>query len=109
MGNLGFLMSAEEAVVTHPESYHQSISFYIYTNTALYLIRVTVGTRPPVLQVSFPVLGTLSWYPDTAASIGHASTEVVDTGGLIGTREPSLIVLPFVGIVSLDVADMVAG
>ena len=107
MDSLGFLMSAEEAVVTHPESCRQSISFY--TNTELYLIRVTVGTRPPVLQVSFPVLGTLSWYPDTAASIGHASTEVVDTGGLIGTREPSLIVLPFVGIVSLDVADMVAG
>ena len=73
------------------------------------LIGVTVGARPPVLQVSPSVLGALPGYPDAAASVGHAGAEVMDARGLVGSRQPPLIVLPLVRIVSLDVSDVMSG
>ena len=73
------------------------------------LIRVTVGARPPVLQVSSPVLGALPGYPDAAASVGHTCAEVVDARGLIGPSQPPLVVLPLVRVIGLDVSDVMPG
>ena len=73
------------------------------------LIRVTVGAGPPVLQVSSPVLGALPGYPDAAASVGHARAEVVDARGLVGPGQPSLVVLPLVRVIGLDVPDVMPG
>ena len=73
------------------------------------LIGVTVGARPPVLQVSPSVLGALPGYPDAAASVGHACAEVVDARGLVGPGQPPLVVFPLVRVIGLDVSDVMPG
>ena len=83
-----------------------------FTSTAFSLsdlVGVTVGARPPVLQVSPPVLGALPGYPDAAPPVGHARAEVVDARGLVGPGQPPLVVLPLVRVVGLDVADVMPG
>ena len=47
------------------------------------LVGVTVAARPPVLQVAVTLGRDLAWYPDAAASVGHACAEIFDTGGLV--------------------------
>ena len=79
----------------------------LYSQTDL--IRVTVGTRSPVLQVSSPVLGALPGYPDAAASVGHTCAEVVDTRGLVGPSQPPLVVLPLMRVIGLDVSNVMPG
>ena len=73
------------------------------------LVGVTVGARPPVLQVSSPVLGALPGYPDAAASVGHAGAEVVDARGFVGPGQPPLVVFPLVRVIGLDVSDVMPG
>ena len=77
--------------------------------TQCYLVRVTVGAGPPVLEVSLPLLGALPGYPDAAAPVGDARAEVVDAGGLVGPGQPALVILALVRVVRLDVADVVPG
>merc|ERR1712045_830944 len=72
-------------------------------------VRVAVAARPPVLQVAVTLLRALSRYPDAAAPVGHTSAEVVDAGGLVQPSQTPLIVLALVGIVGLDVPDVMLG
>ena len=62
------------------------------SNFLLYLIGVTVGRRPPVLQVSLPVFGHVPGYSDGAAAIGNASREIVNRRRLMETSQPTLVV-----------------
>ena len=57
-----------------------------------YLIGVTVGRRPPVLQVSLPVFGHVPGYSDGAAAISNASREIVNRRRLMETSQPTLVV-----------------
>ena len=74
-----------------------------------YLVWVTVGGRPPVLQVAFPLLGHATGDADGAAAVGHPGGEVVDGGGLVQAGQAALVVVALMGVVGLDVADVVAG
>ncbi len=74
-----------------------------------YLVGITVGGWPPVLEVSLLVLGHRPGDPDGGAAVGHAGGEVVDGGGLVEAGQAALVVLALVRVVGLDVADVVAG
>merc|ERR1719340_301939 len=72
-------------------------------------VGITVAARSPILQVSITFLCHLPRNPDAATPVGDARREVVDGGGLVGTCQPSLVVLAFIGVVGFDVSHMVAG
>merc|ERR1719486_1432503 len=72
-------------------------------------VRDAVAARPPVLQVAVTLLRALPRYPDAAASVGHAGAEVVDAGSLVQPSQTPLVVLALIGIVGLDVPDVMLG
>jgi len=73
------------------------------------LIRIAVGGGSAIFQVAFAVFGHVPWNPDGAAPVGDSGGEVVNGGGFVEAGETTLVVLALVGVVGLDVANVVAG
>merc|ERR1712027_23222 len=72
-------------------------------------VGVAVAAWPSVLQVSITLLCHLPGNPDAATPVCDTRGEIVDGGSLVSPSQPSLVVLALVGVVGLDVSDMVPG
>lgn len=66
-------------------------------------VGVAVGRRPPVLEVAEAVLAHLARDADAGASVGHASGELEDVGGLVVAGEPPGVVPATPRVVDADV------
>jgi len=72
-------------------------------------VRIAVGRRSAIFQISAFLLSTISWNSNGAATIGHTSREIVNGRSLMKTSQTPLVILAFIGVIGLDVADMVSG
>merc|ERR1712047_210184 len=73
------------------------------------LVRIAVGRRTTIFQVSTLMFSNISRNTDGGSSIGHTSREIMNGRGLMQTSQSSFIILAFIGIVGLDMANMMLG
>lgn len=66
-------------------------------------VGVTVGCRPPILEIAVAVLADLAWDADAGASVGHTSRELKDVGCLMVASEPPRVVPAAPRVVDTDV------
>lgn len=69
-------------------------------------IGVAVGRRPPVFEVAKAVLAHLAWDADAGSTVGHASRELEDVGGLVVAGEAPGVVPAAPRVVDTDVVVM---
>lgn len=66
-------------------------------------VRVTVGSRTPILQVSLALGRAVSWDSDTGSSVGDPARELVYAGGLVQSSKTPFVVFAPRWIVSSNV------
>jgi len=72
-------------------------------------VGIAVAGGAPVLKVAIAHLSHVTRNPDAAAPVGYPGAEVVNTRRLVKPGQTPLIVLALVGVVCLDVPDVVLG
>lgn len=73
------------------------------------LVRITIGGWSTIFKVAFVVFGHVPWNADGAASVGDSGREVVNGGCFMETGKTTLVVLALVGVIGLDVTNVMAG
>ena len=98
-------------MVTHPAGFLAAPVLEYHSSHQCFSdqIGVTVGCRPAVLQVPLPFLAALPRDAHAGPSVGHTAGELEVRGCLVVPRQTSLVVLPTLGVIQLDVAVMFLG
>lgn len=66
-------------------------------------VRVTVGRRAAVFEVTLLFLANLARNADAGSTVGHTSREFVDVGGFMAASETAGIVKPPFRVIGTDV------
>jgi len=66
-------------------------------------VRITVGRRTPILQISTAILTDLAWNADRRSAVRDSSGEVMNAAGLMTTSQSTFVVTTTAWIVRTDV------
>ena len=69
-------------------------------------VRIAVGGWTPVLEVPTFVFSDLAWNSYAGPSVRYTCAEVIDAGGLAGSRQSTFVVPSLVRVVGTDVFPM---
>jgi len=74
-----------------------------------HLIRIGVGSRTTIFEVTLSLFGYRTRHANTAAAVGNTGREIVNRRRFAAAGQTALVVLAFVRIVRLDMFDVTLG